>query len=348
LRASSVVRTLSWVSLASLVALGSGRAWAGPEESEADALITRGIELREHGKDDEALSVFKRALDKAPSPRARAQVGLAEQALGLWVAAEADIVAALVVQSDPWIARNRAPLEGALAVIRRHLGSLEVRGTPDGAEVVLDGVALGTLPAAAPFRVEAGRRTLELRAKGYHSTARTIEVPAGGVSRETMSLVAIAPEPPSGGGTDGRGGGGGGGGDGDGGHTQRLLGWTLVGTGGALVVTGGVGLIVRKGIVDDYNVQCPGLGAAQPPTCDSKIDAARTWLTISIVSFVAGGVFVVGGLALAATAPSGSRGRTTQLDGPGARTRTSAPVRGLSCAPSPLPGGAGAFCAAVF
>ena len=57
-------------------------------QSEADALITKGVGLREKGRDEEALDVFRQALAKSPSARARAQVALAEQALGMWVLAE--------------------------------------------------------------------------------------------------------------------------------------------------------------------------------------------------------------------------------------------------------------------
>ena len=305
------------------------------DAADADTLIARGIDLREHGKDDEALAVFKKALAKTPSPRARAQVALAEQALGLWIAAESDLLLALAADSDPWIAKNRAAIEGALAVVRRHLGSLEVRGT-DGAEVVLDGVRLGTLPAAAPFRVEAGKRTLELRAKGFHPTTRSIEVPAGGVARETVALVAQSPDS-SGAMATSNGEAAGGGRDaerGDPGKAQRVLGFALAGTGVVPVATGIVGIFVRKGIVDDYNIQCPGLGATQPAGCDDKIASARTWLTVSIISLVAGGAFVVGGLTIVATAPH----------------RPAIATRGLrlACAPSSMLSGASLTCAGSF
>jgi hypothetical protein len=297
--------------LAALLAFMANAAWsqtafsAPDDAADAETLIARGIELREHGKDDEALAVFKKALAKTPSPRGRAQVALAEQALGLWVAAESDLVLALAADSDPWIVKNRGALDGALAVVRRHLGSLEVRGT-DGAEVSLDGVKLGVLPIAAPFRVEAGSRTLELRAKGFHPTTRAIEVPAGGVARETVTLVVMPPEASSGatsapsseGKSDHKAA------DVDPGRTQRVLGFAFTGTGAALLATGGIGLLVRKGIVDDYNTACPGLGVAmQPADCDNKIESARTWLTVSIISLVAGGVFALGGLTLVLTSP---------------------------------------------
>lgn len=312
--------------------------FAAPDDAEAEALIARGIELREKGKDDEALAVFKKALARSPSPRARAQVALAEQALGLWVAAESDLLAALAVEGDPWIVKNRAPLEGALAVVRRHIGSLEVRGT-DGAEVVLDGVRLGTLPAQAPFRVEAGKRTLELRAKGFHPTTRSIEVPAGTVARETVTLVALPPDaapgtPAPGARADSHRGADDSGRN-DPGRGQRLLGWAFAGTGAALLVTGGVGFLVRKSIVDDYNERCPGLGVGQPADCDDKIESARTWLTVSIISLIGGGVFALGGVTLVATAPRRDA------------AATSGGLR-VGCAPSSVRGGASLTCTGSF
>ena len=331
------------VSLAALLVFAAvsanGRlAFGAPEDAEAESLINRGIELREHGKDDEALAVFKKALAKSPSPRARAQVALAEQALGIWLAAENDLILALAADTDPWIVKNRGALEGALGIVRRHVGSLDVRGT-DGAEVMLDGVRLGVLPAPSAFRVEAGRRTLELRLKGFHPSARSIEVPPGAVARETVTLVALPAEAVSAGssgaasaGKDPR--------DGvDPGRNQRIIGWAFAATGAAMLVTGGVGMLVRKGIVDDYNNLCPGLGASQPADCDGKIDAARTWLTVSIVSFIAGGVFTLGGITLAVTAPR----RESSASAP----RAPGGVR-VGCAPSSERGGASLACSGTF
>ncbi|MBS2014333.1 MAG: hypothetical protein JST00_15710 [Deltaproteobacteria bacterium] len=310
------------VGIATALALGAPAASAATPEEEAEALITRGVELREQHKDDEALALFKEALAKSPTPRARAQVALAEQALGLWVLAEADLANALSVSTDPWIAKNKAALEGALAIVRRHLGSLDVRGQ-EGAELVLDGVPLGVLPLREPLRVEAGRRVLEIRAKGYYSTTRTLEVPAGGIARETVTLVVAPPDAdPS-----GRPGDRMIVSDPDPGRTQRLLGWTFAGTGLALGVTGTVAILVRKGIVDDYNELCPGLGAAQPASCEDKIDSARTWMTVSIITYVAGGIFLTGGAVLVATAP-----KAQSAPAPAAAFGCAPSLGGLACA----------------
>lgn len=295
--------------------------------SESEALIAKGIELREKGRDDEALAIFRQALAKSPSARARAQVGLAEQALGMWVLAEADLSAALASEGDPWIAKNKGPLEGALGVVRRRITTLEVRGA-ENADVYIDGVKLGA--GAGPFRVEAGKRTLEVRADGFQSTTRMVELPPGGIARETVTLVAVSPASAAAQGgtpparpvvnTEERHG------SEDPGAGQRLLGWAFVGTGAALLATGGVGLVVRKGIIDDYNATCPGLGVDQPASCDDQVSSSRTWLTVSILTLVGGGVFAAGGVVLVAAAPSAEGARAKS-------TAASRPPR-LACTPS--------------
>lgn len=326
------------VAVLAVVALGGPRARADAP-SEADALIAKGVDLREKGRDDEALAVFRQAFAKSASARARAQIGLAEQALGMWVLAEADLSAALAAD-DPWIAKNRAALDGALGIVRKRIATLEVRGA-EAADVYVDGVRIGS--GAGPFRVEAGRRTLEVRAAGFQSTTRAVELPPGGVARETITLVAapVAPAPHS----DAPSGPGGSSAEDrprppadDTGSGQRLLGWAFVGTGAALLATGGVGLIVRKGIIEDYNATCPGLGVDQPASCDDQVSSSRTWLTVSILTLVGGGVFAAGGVVLVAAAPS--------ADG-GGSSRTASTAR-LACAPSGAPGGMALACAGRF
>jgi hypothetical protein len=53
-----------------------------PVDETADAMITRGVELRRHGDDQAALPVLRAAYQREPTPRAAAQLGFVEQALG--------------------------------------------------------------------------------------------------------------------------------------------------------------------------------------------------------------------------------------------------------------------------
>jgi hypothetical protein len=52
---------------------------------------------------------------------------------------------------------------------------LRIRGEPEGAEVVLNGKLVGTVPYRAP--VDAGRHTLEVRSGGHRAHVQTVDVP---------------------------------------------------------------------------------------------------------------------------------------------------------------------------
>ncbi len=168
-------------------------------QAEADAAIARGVALRQAGNDDEALAEFRRADQRSPSPRTKAQIALAEQALGQWVLAERDLRAALSAQDDPWIQRNHDALTAALQQITSRLGSLEVRSNTPGAELYINEERVAALPLAEAVRLPVGTASLEVRAPGHTSQRRTVEVTSGGRLREVFTLAAVrTDEPPNG------------------------------------------------------------------------------------------------------------------------------------------------------
>ncbi|MBC8132597.1 MAG: hypothetical protein H7X95_06420, partial [Deltaproteobacteria bacterium] len=101
--------------------------------ADPEALIRQGIEYRRADRNMEALKVFQQAYDLQKSPRALAQIGTAEQALGRWGAADRHLRHAIGSVDDPWIRKHRAALNDALKVIGEHVGRLDVTGTPAGA-----------------------------------------------------------------------------------------------------------------------------------------------------------------------------------------------------------------------
>jgi hypothetical protein len=156
---------------------------------DASALVEQGLALRRQGRDAEAAEVFRQAYAADRSARSLAQVALAEQAAGQWVAAERDLVAAMAM-SHPWIQEHRGVLDTALATIRQHIGRLTVVSNVAGAELWLDGRAAGTLPLAQPVPVEAGSHVVEVRAAGFVATQRAAVVRAGELARVSVELVA--------------------------------------------------------------------------------------------------------------------------------------------------------------
>ena len=174
--------------LLALAGAGASAAAAGDTE---EATIQRGLELRRHGQDEQALLEFNNAYASSKSSRALAQVGLAEQALGRWADAELHLERALEADADPWIRKNRGTLRVSLSVVAKHIGSLEVLGNPAGAEVRVQGNSVGRLPLEKPTRVPAGDVVVEVRHPGYHSISRTVGVAAGSLSRETIVLLPL-------------------------------------------------------------------------------------------------------------------------------------------------------------
>jgi serine/threonine-protein kinase len=184
-----------------LVVLGAVGCWVGSgsrsvraaepgadEQGEAERLRL-GVTLREQGKDLEALDVFRQVFERGKAPKARAQMGLAEQALGRWVDAEAHLEEALAATGDPWISGNRGTLEQALGVIRDRLGSLEVLcevPAAAAAEVVVDGQTRGKLPLERPLRVVAGTVMVQVQGKGFAAVHRHVTVLAGQLGRESF------------------------------------------------------------------------------------------------------------------------------------------------------------------
>jgi tetratricopeptide (TPR) repeat protein len=165
--------------------------FASAAEATGD-LVAHGVELRRMGRDAEALAEFKRALAIEKSPRTQAQVALAEQALGLWVEAEEDLLRAFDQKGDPWIKKNLTSLTKALGVIRSHLGTLDLWGSPDGATVLINTRAVGKLPLDRPIRVAGGPVLLTARLDGYLDMTRTVAVPAGATVREHIELYPAA------------------------------------------------------------------------------------------------------------------------------------------------------------
>jgi tetratricopeptide (TPR) repeat protein len=177
--------------------IGASRlALADPgDPANAEALIAAGVSLRAEGRDLEALQLFERALALAPTPRAIAQVALAQQALGHWVEAEDGLSRALsVTPQDPWIERNRLALEQALATVHGRLAWITVTTQAPGAEIWIDGRAVPS-PMRDPARIPAGDVVVLVRAAGYEPAARYLQVFAGDFATQAVDPVPL-PAPP--------------------------------------------------------------------------------------------------------------------------------------------------------
>ena len=156
-----------------------------------------GVELRRAGHNEESLVEFEAAYGLRREPRTAAQLGLASQAVGRWLRADSLLREGLAAPDDPWITRNRAALDGALAVVGRHLATVDLVGDVAGARVRINGEDAGTLPLAAPVRVIAGTVAVDVTAEGYDALSLRFVAAAGENLRERVTLVAARPTPPT-------------------------------------------------------------------------------------------------------------------------------------------------------
>lgn len=276
-----------------------------PAEAEASALLERGIQLRKAGDDRQALAAFEAAYARDRSPRALAQIALAEQALGRWVDAQAHLAAALAVRSDRWIVDHWQSLQAAEREIASHLGRLEVSCNVSGARVALDGRALGRTPLA-PTVVMSGQSVLEVEAVGFFEIKRSVQVDPNRLSRVDVVLTPIetANEKP---GRDGRA---------QGGEVTKpgvsrdvFMAGSL-GLAGLGLVAGVTGYVVRERYVHMYNddrrcAQQPGV--RRSVECADEFAAWRRGEQVAVAGFASVAVFGGVGLYLWLTRPEENR-----------------------------------------
>jgi hypothetical protein len=199
-RTSAASRVVHILGAAALLTIGWGvtaRPARAGDSAEAEALIRQGVELRAQKKDERALPLFEKAYQLSRTPRTAGQLGLVEMALGYFVDAEKYLGEALASPDHPWVAKNLATLKAQLATAKSQIGELYVIGEPNGAEVLVNGKAVGKLPLSTPIRLDKGRAEVQVRAPGYLATTDTVMM-AGG-KREDRSYrlqreaVAVAP-----------------------------------------------------------------------------------------------------------------------------------------------------------
>jgi hypothetical protein len=299
-------------------------------EPTADELISHGIELRKQGKNAEALQEFQHAAQLAPSPRATAQIALAQQALGEWVDAETGLNAALAASEDAWIDRNRSPLTAARETVRSHLGSLKFESNLRELQLLVNGHDLGTIPITTVLRVPAGEVALEARAPGYLPAHESVTAGAGGEQRIVLALVPerepnppaqpetlatpspapvtppisephwtapSAPEPAAADSGAGRG--------------MRTGAVVAFVAGGLALATG-----ITAHVIREYHASRWNDGTfCKPPreqTCGGYKKTVETSQTVAIIGYAAAGGLLAGGLALWLAAPGGEPKHTPQ------------------------------------
>lgn len=262
------------------------------QDGGTESLLAEGIALRRAGDDRGALELFQKAWQRSRSPRALAQMALAEQALGRWVDAYGHLQQVLANDSDPWIAEYRDVLALAVADVERQLGALEVWCNVDGASVYLDGHRLGRTPLTKPLKLVAGKSVIGVSAPGHFEVTRLVNVDPGDLARVEIQLTpkpAVAAARANYRANDAA----------AATSSRDLLIYGSAGLAGLGLTLGVTGYITREVNIKLYNddSRCaPEPSVPRSVTCPDEAAAWRRGEVVAIAGFASAGIF--GGLAL--------------------------------------------------
>jgi hypothetical protein len=277
-----------------LCAATTSPAAAQSDGERAESIILEGVERRRQRDDGGALELFQQAYALAPTPRAAAQMGLAEQALKRWVESHRHLCEALRASDDPWIRQHRAVLEQSQRTVAARIGLLEVGGEPAGAAVTVNDQASGTLPITDPLAVAPGSVRVGVRAQGHVPSTVTLTLAAGQRSRIDVrlererppALVQIPidrPSPPPA-------------------PSRRLRAarWATLGAAGLFLAAGISGAVIHDRKVDQFNdggcEKDPADGsirAGNPSTCRSLLDTASGGKTAAVIGLAGAGLLAL-------------------------------------------------------
>lgn len=144
-------------------------------KTEARERFGRGLRLFNDGDNAGALAEFERAYAISPHAFVLYNIGLVHSAMGR----SADAADALGrVLANPGnldsekLERAKKTREAALA----RVAMIAVSANVEGAEVEVDGIAVGKTPFASPLRVTSGRRIVGIVAPGYAPERREVSV----------------------------------------------------------------------------------------------------------------------------------------------------------------------------
>jgi len=187
-----VLRAFVMVLVAAAITLSSVPARA--DAAEVEKLITKGNDLRREGKPGAALPYFQQAYELTRTPRTAGQLGLAELSAGYPAEAFDHLTSALDAPNDPWTQRYRGMLSEALTKARARVGELVVAGRPSGAEVIVNGHTVGTLPLPSTIKLAASNAEVLVRAPGHIERREHVKIAIGRKEELTFNLEPV-PKP---------------------------------------------------------------------------------------------------------------------------------------------------------
>ena len=159
--------------------------------SDANEAVRRGVDLLSKKDYVGALAAFREGREIAPTAMTAAQIAFVHIGMERWLEAYNELGDVLGESEDPWVSAHQAQLKESMSMVEKHIGSLRVRGNPEGAQVKFRGEVVGLLPMRTPVQVVAGRGTVQIKMTGYTPSQRPVEVVPGETADIVISLQPV-------------------------------------------------------------------------------------------------------------------------------------------------------------
>jgi hypothetical protein len=154
-------------------------------DDKARELFLEGVKASEKSQWAKAHAAFLAAWSLKEHYQIAGNLGTAEAKLGKWREAATHLSLYLREAPKEKVAERKSA-EELLAQARAKVGSVRVRVEPAGAEVFVDGKAVGKAPLAGEVFVEPGARVVEAKLAGYEAAKK--EVSAGAAAAQEVEI----------------------------------------------------------------------------------------------------------------------------------------------------------------
>lgn len=160
----------------------------------ADELFEQGAAAYDAGRFAEADAKLEQAWALKKTHDIAGNLGVVELKLGKYPQAATHLVWAL--QHFPPTETDQAKLgfEQQLAKARAQIGTLRVKVDVDGAEVAVNGRAMGPAPLGDELFVDAGTVSVAVRREGYVTAVQAVTLQKGEAREMSITLVPFKPE----------------------------------------------------------------------------------------------------------------------------------------------------------
>jgi len=162
-------------------------------QDRADELFEQGATAYHAGRLSEAEGKLGQAWALKKTHDIAGDLGVVEFKLGKFVLAAEHLAWALQHFPPTESDQARRAFQETLAKTRPQVATLRIRVDIDGADVTVNGRAVGTTPIAADVFLEPGTVTLVARRDGYVAVQRSVTIPKGEARDVSLTLAPVTP-----------------------------------------------------------------------------------------------------------------------------------------------------------